>query len=171
MSPEAFATVLRLGGVEADHGVNTHEIESAGDALKVLQMLNDRYANAPPEERQRKLEQHLDRGVAVTAALKRILGGSCQICGWQGFVQRNGTPYIEAHHVQEIASRAAGSLCTDNILLLCPNCHRRVHHDPTVVISTTESSIRVRTDGTILTIPKNTMSFLLEQLLHHATQT
>ena len=78
---------------------------------------------------------------------------------------------VEAHHVQEIASRAAGSLCTDNILLLCPNCHRRVHHDPTVVISTTESSIRVRTDGTILTIPKNTMSFLLERLLHHATQT
>ncbi|MFN9156583.1 MAG: hypothetical protein ACK6D5_02365, partial [Planctomyces sp.] len=29
---------------------------------------------------------------------------------------------VEAHHVQEIASRAAGSLCTDNILLLCPNC-------------------------------------------------
>ncbi|MFN5537908.1 MAG: HNH endonuclease, partial [Planctomyces sp.] len=78
---------------------------------------------------------------------------------------------VEAHHVQAIASRAAGSLCTDNILLLCPNCHRRVHHDPTVVISTTESSIQVRTDGTILTIPKNTMSFLLERLLHHATQT
>ncbi|HSW15722.1 MAG TPA: HNH endonuclease signature motif containing protein [Ramlibacter sp.] len=63
----------------------------------------------------------------VAAALVRA-SGLCERCKQPApFLRRkDGTPYLEAHHLMTLADGGKDTL--DNALALCPNCHRQVHH-------------------------------------------
>jgi hypothetical protein len=61
-----------------------------------------------------------------TEALKQLLDAQCQKCGWDKFTKRDGTDFIEAHHLMEIAERRSNSQCTNNIIHVCPNCPSRL---------------------------------------------
>ncbi|MDT3436575.1 HNH endonuclease signature motif containing protein [Haloarcula sp. 1CSR25-25] len=53
--------------------------------------------------------------------------GICQGCEEEApFTNRNGDPYLEAHHVHRLGD--GGPDHPDFVIALCPNCHRRVHH-------------------------------------------
>ena len=52
--------------------------------------------------------------------------GCCEYCGWEGFLMGNGRGYIEAHHI--IALSEQGPDTTENVIGLCPNCHREAHY-------------------------------------------
>ena len=59
--------------------------------------------------------------------VKRIAEGKCQYCGNDApFIDNNGQPYLEEHHVKRLAD--GGSDTIDNVVAICPNCHRRVHN-------------------------------------------
>lgn len=48
------------------------------------------------------------------------------MCGEKApFYDRNNEPYLEEHHVKQLAK--GGSDTMDNVVAICPNCHRRVH--------------------------------------------
>ena len=51
----------------------------------------------------------------------------CEDCGEAGpFVRRSdGTVYLEVHHLIPLAN--GGSDTVDNVVAVCPNCHRRLH--------------------------------------------
>jgi predicted HNH restriction endonuclease len=51
---------------------------------------------------------------------------SCELCGWIGFMKENGEFYIEVHHLRMISE--GGSDIPENVVALCPNCHRKMHH-------------------------------------------
>lgn len=52
--------------------------------------------------------------------------GICELCKEKApFNDKNGYPYLEAHHVVPVAY--GGSDTTDNIVALCPNCHAKIH--------------------------------------------
>lgn len=58
--------------------------------------------------------------------VKRIAEGKCQYCGESApFVDKQGEPYLEAHHVIRLAD--GGKDTIDNVVAICPNCHRKVH--------------------------------------------
>ena len=58
----------------------------------------------------------------TTYRLKRRQGGCCALCG-----RRLEPDAMEVHHVVS-ASERPDLLCrTGNLLLLCPECHRRLH--------------------------------------------
>lgn len=58
--------------------------------------------------------------------VKRIADGKCQYCGCDApFNDKNGKPYLEEHHVHRLAD--GGSDTIDNVVALCPNCHRKMH--------------------------------------------
>lgn len=58
--------------------------------------------------------------------VKRIAEGKCQFCGSDApFVDKQGQPYLEAHHVKRLAD--GGKDAIDNMVAICPNCHRKVH--------------------------------------------
>ena len=63
----------------------------------------------------------------VAEALIRAVG-KCEICHKPApFIRRsNGTPYLEVHHVTALSNDGTDTL--DNVLALCPNCHRERHH-------------------------------------------
>lgn len=58
--------------------------------------------------------------------VKRIANGKCQYCGKDApFIDKQGEPYLEEHHVIRLAD--GGSDAIDNVVAICPNCHRKVH--------------------------------------------
>lgn len=51
--------------------------------------------------------------------------GRCQLCGCEApFKDSDGRPYLEVHFV--IPFREGGSDSPDNLVALCPNCHRKI---------------------------------------------
>lgn len=58
--------------------------------------------------------------------VKRIADGTCQLCGNPApFEDKYGEPYLEEHHVKRLAD--GGTDTIDNVVAICPNCHRKVH--------------------------------------------
>lgn len=51
--------------------------------------------------------------------------GRCEFCGILGFMKRDGTRYLESHHV--IALAGDGEDRVTNVIALCPNDHREAH--------------------------------------------
>ena len=41
------------------------------------------------------------------------------------FLDRNREPYLEEHHIKRLAD--GGTDTIDNVVAICPNCHRRMH--------------------------------------------
>lgn len=58
--------------------------------------------------------------------VKRIANGKCQYCGADApFVDKQGEPYLEEHHVTRLADGGKDEI--DNVVAVCPNCHRKIH--------------------------------------------
>ncbi len=56
-----------------------------------------------------------------------VADGVCQGCGNEApFRDENGEPFLEVHHMHRRSDGGADH--PDNVVALCPNCHRRVHH-------------------------------------------
>lgn len=64
--------------------------------------------------------------VVVEALLRAA--GNCELCGKSAPFNRvtDGTPYLEVHHIKSLSDGGEDTL--KNVLALCPNCHREVHH-------------------------------------------
>lgn len=58
---------------------------------------------------------------------RRVADGVCQGCGEPApFIDKNGSPFLEVHHLYRRSDGGADD--PDNVIAICPNCHRRVHH-------------------------------------------
>jgi len=61
----------------------------------------------------------------VNYTLKRA-NGVCELCEQPApFKKKNGDPYLEVHHVVQLAN--GGEDTIENAVALCPNCHRKMH--------------------------------------------
>lgn len=66
------------------------------------------------------------RDPAIAAYVKKRANGHCQLCGSSApFIDQNGEPYLECHHIEWLSKGGIDSI--DNCVALCPNCHRRMH--------------------------------------------
>ena len=64
--------------------------------------------------------------IIKTYALSRA-NGKCEACNNDApFLKRNGQPYLEIHHINELGK--GGSDSPKNVAAICPNCHARVTH-------------------------------------------
>jgi 5-methylcytosine-specific restriction endonuclease McrA len=52
--------------------------------------------------------------------------GKCELCEKTTFVTDVGDPYLEIHHVIQLAN--GGPDTPQNAVALCPDCHRELHH-------------------------------------------
>jgi 5-methylcytosine-specific restriction protein A len=67
------------------------------------------------------------RSKAVKEYALREADGVCQGCGEEApFIGEDGEPFLEVHHLHRRSD--GGPDDPDNVVALCPNCHRRVHH-------------------------------------------
>ena len=65
------------------------------------------------------------RDPRVRAQVLQIAGGRCECCGEYGFLTERGERYLETHHVVGVSER--GPDTPDNIVAVCPMCHRKAH--------------------------------------------
>ena len=67
-----------------------------------------------------------NRNSAVAQRAKKQADGICQLCGNPApFKDEHDQPYLEAHHIQWLSQ--GGKDADDNVVALCPNCHRKMH--------------------------------------------
>ena len=68
------------------------------------------------------------RDVEVAAYALAIAEGVCRGCGEPApFIQQcKGQPFLEVHHVVPLSEGGPDTI--DNVIAVCPNCHRRAHH-------------------------------------------
>lgn len=101
---------------------------------------------APKEKLKTGLQ--IERG-PIGAAVKKLNGHRCQICAELGlepyaFRKKDGTPYVEAHHVMPVSERQVGSLSVSNVITLCANHHRQLHYgDVSVEINANTFEVRL----------------------------
>lgn len=66
------------------------------------------------------------RDPSIAAYVKKRADGHCQLCGSSApFIDKNGDPYLECHHIEWLSNGGIDSI--DNCVALCPNCHRKMH--------------------------------------------
>lgn len=67
-----------------------------------------------------------NRSEVVKEFARRSAEGVCQGCEEAApFESKNGRPFLEVHHLKMLGDEGADH--PDNVIALCPNCHRRVH--------------------------------------------
>ena len=66
------------------------------------------------------------RNPVIAKAAKERANGVCQLCGMPApFVDKDGNPYLESHHIIWLSE--GGEDTIENTVALCPNCHMRMH--------------------------------------------
>lgn len=106
------------------------EKKAAKLSLAELKSAAESRSSSKPGNRTVKSVQK-DRDPFVSEYTKRLANGKCDLCGQPApFNKKDGTAYLETHHVIWLAEGGADSI--DNTVALCPNCHRKMHviNDP-----------------------------------------
>lgn len=104
---------------------NMEEKERKVRKLSTADLLSRLKPTESVQTRKTTSNQHV-RDAIVTELAKRRAKGKCQLCEQDApFIDRNDEPYLEVHHVKWLSRGGRDSL--DNIVALCPNCHRRMH--------------------------------------------
>jgi 5-methylcytosine-specific restriction endonuclease McrA len=165
LSDKAYQAILNHAGIKNDEHIKTMSfLEDKNifnnNPLQLLEQLNNKYKDLEPKKKNKFINSHVDRGKCVTDALKKILGAECQICNWEGFLKNNGERYIEAHHLSQLSLNQIDSLCSDNVILLCPNCHRKIHYAKDLAINNLGTKIKITLEGKEIIINKNTVEYL-----------
>lgn len=66
------------------------------------------------------------RDQTVSVYAKRRANGRCDLCGKNApFMDAQGKPYLECHHIVWLANGGLDTI--ENTCALCPNCHRKMH--------------------------------------------
>lgn len=114
--------------IEASH--NRKRQKAEGMSLTDLkQAARDRSSDNPGNRTVKSVQKERDAFVSEYA--KRLANGKCDLCKQPApFNKKDGSPYLETHHVVWLADGGADSI--DNTVALCPNCHRKMHivNDP-----------------------------------------
>jgi hypothetical protein len=61
----------------------------------------------------------------VRKEVERRANGRCEFCGEPGFPRRDGSKYVETHHIIALARDGADRVT--NVIGLCPNHHKEAH--------------------------------------------
>ena len=68
------------------------------------------------------------RNEYIAADAKRRAAGKCQLCGKTPFIDKQNNAYLEVHHIVWLSKGGLDAL--ENVVALCPNCHRKMHINP-----------------------------------------
>ena len=84
------------------------------------------FLNEPHERQDTVCSITYIRDPEVRAWIRQNAKGICEGCDQRAPFEKDGSPFLEVHHVKHLAQD--GSDRPSNAVALCPNCHRRCHH-------------------------------------------
>lgn len=96
------------------------------DHDELIKMLDLKYRNTPKFKE--TIVELIERPTLLSNAIKEKHGYKCMICGYQGFLKKDGKRYAEVHHMIELNKKAPQTLQSWNILVVCPLCHKKLHY-------------------------------------------
>jgi hypothetical protein len=129
LAVERFEAILKAAGVKS-----ATEVQQADSFSAVLQRELESYPgpgkrSLPVLRRIKRILETYERPSSVTNHVKRSRGSNCQLCGLEGFLKRDGKRYCEVHHLFHLAEEPpADCLSPEYLVVLCANCHRRMHY-------------------------------------------
>lgn len=112
-------------------GQNTFEIFQESSLLdlpeqKIRKKIEDTHPGDEDNTHTMKSVKDYKRDPWVKALARKLAIGRCRLCDSRAPFQDNlGHPFLEVHHVIPLSK--GGSDTIDNVVALCPNCHRKVH--------------------------------------------
>ena len=93
---------------------------SIGDSV-----LKPKISNVEHNNSTARSGQNYSRNPKIRAAVLQMAAGRCERCDQLGFLTVSGTCYLETHHIVGVAESGPDSI--DNVIAVCPNCHRQAH--------------------------------------------
>ena len=95
---------------------------SAGELLERIQ--SKKGSRKPGKRPTSSNSYQRDEDVILYSLLKAQ--GICELCEQPApFLKSNGEGFLEVHHIQHLANNGDDSI--ENTVVLCPNCHRKMH--------------------------------------------
>lgn len=94
-----------------------------------IEELENRIRNAKTSaEKVYVLTVRYNRNPYLAEYVKRLANGICQGCKQPApfYSKQLGEPFLESHHIDPLANGGLDTL--DNLIALCPNCHREKHY-------------------------------------------
>lgn len=70
---------------------------------------------------------YYERSSAVRNYVLERANGRCECCGKDApFLNKNGDPYLESHHIHRLSDLGIDD--PQHVAAICPTCHRKIHH-------------------------------------------
>ena len=74
--------------------------------------------------------RHYSKVYGLRQQVMMYAEGKCELCGKPApFKDKEGNPYLEIHHI--VPAKDGGESVPSNVVVLCPNCNRRIAVAPT----------------------------------------
>lgn len=109
--------------LNCDTQENILEVDTRFSDLEIEAIINAKDTTSAiilrQTEQKRRVYNH-----SIIDNLKKLYQYRCQICGYSS--KEYGTSIVEAHHLLSFSE--AQNNDSDNIIILCPNHHRLIHH-------------------------------------------
>jgi 5-methylcytosine-specific restriction protein A len=116
--------LVPAGGLEVDLGSRDIDQLSTDELYKRAE---ESVENKSTVRRSSSSQNTYPRSEVVKKYALRAADGVCQGCNKEApFVGKDGEPFLEVHHLHRRSDGGADH--PDNVVALCPNCHRRVHY-------------------------------------------
>ncbi|WP_250452543.1 HNH endonuclease signature motif containing protein [Caballeronia sp. ATUFL_M2_KS44] len=110
---------------------DVHAVELSNQIVAAMtepaEVRRERLRNAPSRPEQLLVMARVfKRSPYVIAEVLLRANGICESCGAPApFVRKDGSPYLEVHHVTRLADGGVDEV--SNAIAVCPNCHRERH--------------------------------------------
>jgi 5-methylcytosine-specific restriction enzyme A len=105
---------------------NEDELVDEDDLLKLRQLATNASSESQGEVQKKKVMVRKRAAAIKKYALVRS-NGNCEGCLEEApFITPTGDPFLEVHHLKRLSD--GGPDAPENVIALCPNCHRRVHY-------------------------------------------
>ena len=119
------------------------------EKIKVENLIDEETANIK-DENERKNARELGNEQTVYARanfpseeinkIHRRAQNKCEFCECQTFEKKNGEMYFEIHHIVHYSD--GGENSSQNCVLLCPNCHRKIHFAKKEIVNEMERTLK-----------------------------
>ncbi len=121
----------------ADSIATEDDLQNITSALKAL-------SSQLPPKRIALIAQKIARNPKTARLVKESKQYVCEICNRKPFIQKNGKPYAEADHIEQLGGETRGLDTPENIRCLCAQCHAIVTYGSQEVINKLLSSTKWR---------------------------
>lgn len=119
------------------------------DKIKIEKSIDEETENIK-DENEKKNARELGKEQTIYARLNfpleeinkihRRAQNKCEYCECQTFEKKNGEMYFEIHHIVHYSD--GGENSAQNCVLLCPNCHRKIHFAKEEIVNEMEITLK-----------------------------